>query len=65
MKPQEIRELSDVDLSRELEAARREIFNLRFRLVTKQLTNYREVNNVKKKIARLQTIIKERELANA
>ncbi len=65
MKPQEIRELSDVDLSRELDAARRETFNLRFRLVTKQLTNYREVNNVKKKIARLQTIIKEREMANA
>jgi large subunit ribosomal protein L29 len=65
LKPQEIRELSDVDLSRELDAARRETFNLRFRLVTKQLTNYREVNNVKKKIARLQTIIKEREMANA
>ena len=63
MRPAEIRALSDVDLNKELETTYRELFNLRFRLATKQLTNHREVRNVKKKIARLMTIIKERERA--
>ena len=62
MKSSDIRALSGVDLSRELEAAQRELFNLRFRLATKQLTNYRELSNVKKNIARLKTIMRERKL---
>ncbi|MEE9199374.1 MAG: 50S ribosomal protein L29 [Dehalococcoidia bacterium] len=62
MRSDEIRALSDVDLSKELEAAFREVFNLRFRLATKQLTNHREIRNVKRNIARLRTIIREREL---
>ena len=62
MKPSEIRALSDVDLKRELESAYRELFNLRFRLATKQLTNHRELRNVRKNIARLKTIVREREL---
>ncbi|MFQ5873044.1 MAG: 50S ribosomal protein L29 [Dehalococcoidia bacterium] len=62
MKPSEVRALSDVDLRRELESAYRELFNLRFRLATKQLTNHREIRNVRKNIARLKTIVREREL---
>jgi large subunit ribosomal protein L29 len=62
VKSDEIRALSNVDLSKELEAAFREVFNLRFRLATKQLTNHREIRNVKRNIARLRTIIREREL---
>lgn len=63
MKPEEIRSLSQQDLAGQLEESRRELFNLRFRLATKQLTNHREVRRVKKKIARMKTILRERELA--
>lgn len=62
MKIDEIRTLNDEDLAKQLEAAYEELFNLRFRLATRQLVNHREPVNVKKKIARLKTIIREREL---
>ena len=62
MKLKEFRELSTSDLAKQLEESHQELFNLRFRLSTKQLVNHREVRAVKKKIARLQTLLKEREL---
>ena len=62
MKVEEIRALSAEELARQLEEAHQELFNLRFRLETKQLVNHRELPRVKKKIARLKTIIREREL---
>ena len=62
MKIKEIRVLSTEDLAKQLEEAHQELFNLRFRLATKQLVNHRELPRVKKKIARLKTIIREREL---
>ena len=62
MKVSEIRALSSQELSKQLEEAHQELFNLRFRLATKQLVNHREVPRVKRKIARLKTIIREREL---
>ncbi len=57
--------MSDEELSRQVEEAHRELFNLRFRLATKQLANHREVRSVKKRIARLKTIMRERELSGA
>ena len=51
------------DYVSELEEAHQELFNLRFRLATKQLVNHRELPRVRKKIARLKMIIRERELA--
>ncbi len=62
MKVEEIRALSTEGLKKQLEEAHQELFNLRFRLATKQLVNHREVPRVKKEIARLKTIIREREL---
>lgn len=62
MKVEEIRALSSEELTKQLEAAHQELFNLRFRLATKQLVNHREIPRVKKKIARLKTIMREREL---
>jgi len=58
----EIRGLSTDDLKKELEESHQELFNLRFRLSTKQLVNHREVRNIKRKIARLNTLITEKEL---
>ena len=62
MKLKEFRELSTSDLTKQLEESHQELFNLRFRLATKQLVNHRELRTVKKKIAILQTLLKEREL---
>ncbi len=62
MKVKEIRTLSSEELVKQLEEAHQELFNLRFRLATRQLVNHREIPRVKKKIARLETIIREREL---
>jgi large subunit ribosomal protein L29 len=61
----EIRKLNYLELKRELESSRGELFNLRFRAATRQLTNYRELNRVKKKIARLNTVIREIELSGS
>jgi len=61
LKTKEIRALSTADLLKQLEEAHQELLDLRFRLETRQLVNHREIPRVKKKIARLNTIIKERE----
>ncbi|MFC1939382.1 50S ribosomal protein L29 [Chloroflexota bacterium] len=57
-----MRALNNEELLKQVEAARKELFDLRLRLVTKQLVNHREVRRVKNHIARLKTIIREREL---
>ena len=62
MKASEIRTLNDEELLTKLEEAHEELFNLRFRLATRQLGNHREIPRVKKRIARIKTILKEREL---
>jgi len=61
LKIEEIRALNPEELAKQLEAAHQELFDLRFRLATKQLVNHREIWRVKKKIARLKTIMRERE----
>ena len=62
MKVDEIRDLGSTELAKRLEEARQELFNLRFRLATRQLVNHREIPRVQKKIAQLKTIIREKEL---
>ena len=62
MKVDEIRALGNEELAKQLEATYQELFNLRFRLATKQLVNHREIPRVKKKIARMKMIMREREL---
>jgi large subunit ribosomal protein L29 len=60
LKIEEIRALTDQEIDKQLEATHQELFNLRFRLTTKQLVNHREIPRVKKEIARLRTVISER-----
>jgi large subunit ribosomal protein L29 len=62
LKASEIRTLSREELLTKLEEAHEELFNLRFRLATKQLGNHREIPKVKRRIARIETILREREL---
>ena len=58
----ELRALSVEDIKKQLEESRQELFNLRFRLSTKQLVNHRELRRVKRNIARLNTLLSEKEL---
>ncbi len=62
MKASEIRELSMNELNTKLSDLKSELFNLRFQLATGQLNNPVSIKNTKKDIARVATIIKEREL---
>jgi len=61
-KIKDIRALGSNELAKQLEETHQELFNLRFRLETKQLVNHRELPAVKKKIAQINTIIREKEL---
>ena len=61
-KAAELRALTVNDLRDQLEATHRELFNLRFRLATRQLANSSEVKKVRRKIARFHTILRERAL---
>lgn len=63
VKASKLRELTDEELQRKVNDFRDELFNLRFQMATNQLDNPMRLKEVRKKIARAQTIIRERELA--
>lgn len=63
-KTSELRDLSDVELANKLNETHRELFNLRFQHVTRQLANYKRLEEVRHDIARIKTILRERELQN-
>ena len=63
MKTKDIRELSDEELTKNMEDAKEELFNLRFQLATGQLDNALKIRDVRRRIARVQTVRRERELA--
>ena len=58
----EFRELDNAELETRLKDAKEELFNLRFQLATGQLTNNRRIGVVKRDIARVYTVLREREL---
>jgi large subunit ribosomal protein L29 len=62
LKLKEFRDLGTDELKKQLEESHQELFNLRFRVNTKQLVNHREVRRVRRKIARLNTLLTEKEL---
>ncbi|GBD23885.1 50S ribosomal protein L29 [bacterium HR29] len=59
----EIRQWDDQRLAREINEAYRALFTLRFQHATRQLENYRALREARKRIARLLTVKRERELA--
>lgn len=65
MKASEIRELNDKELLEALDEAREERFNLRFQAATNQLDNTARLTDVKKDIARILTVMRQRELTAA
>ena len=62
MQLNEMRRLSDAELSDELRSAREELFSLRFQLATRQLKNYRGMPSARRRIARVLTVMREREV---
>lgn len=65
MSAAELRELPDEELRLALENHKQELFNLRFQNVTGQLDNPRRIKQVKRQIARVLTVQREREIALA
>ena len=58
----EVRDLTDEELLTRLREAKEELFNLRFQVATGQLDNNRRLHTVRKDIARIYTVMREREL---
>lgn len=65
MKASEIREMTDTELLTKLKDLKQELFNLRFQLAINQLENPKRITAVKKDIARINTIKRQKELQNS
>jgi large subunit ribosomal protein L29 len=61
----ELREMDEDELSTRLVEARQELFNLRFQHVTGQLDNYSRLGQLRKDIARIETLLRANEIAAA
>ncbi len=64
MKNNKLKEMSSQDLEKELSELKTELFKLRFSLATNGLDNPLKVKEVRKEIARIKTVLRERELKN-
>ena len=62
LKAHELDEMTDTDLEAKLREAKEELFNLRFQAATGQLESHGRLQLVKKDIARIYTVVREREL---
>jgi large subunit ribosomal protein L29 len=65
VKPAELRDMTITELQEQLEKDRQELFSLRFQSSTQQLENPRRIRVVRKNIARILTILSQRESAEA
>ncbi len=61
----ELREMDDDELNTRLAEAKQELFNLRFQHVTGQLDNYARLGQVRRSVAQINTLLREREIAAA
>ena len=64
-KAAELRELNDTELEHRLGEAKEELFNLRFQNATGQLDNVARIPEVRRDVARIETLLREREIAAA
>ena len=62
-KVREIRDLGEIELMDRLESLKEELFNLRFQLATGQLDNPMRIKQVRHEVARILTVLREREIA--
>lgn len=63
MKASELQSLSELELNNKLNDSHQELFNLRFQRASGQLTNTARVREVRRQIARIKTLLHQRELA--
>jgi large subunit ribosomal protein L29 len=63
MKANELRDLTTVEIETKVKSLKEELFNLRFQLATGQLENTARIREVRKAIARMKTVIREREIS--
>lgn len=63
MRPEEIRNLTTAEVGHKLDEAYEELFNLRFQKHTGQLKNFARMGELRREVARLKTVLRERELA--
>ena len=63
MRIEEIRNIGKENLLQELEGSERELFNLRFQKATQQLSDTTGIRKTRRNIARIKTVLRERELA--
>jgi large subunit ribosomal protein L29 len=64
-KTTELRELNDTELEHRLGEAKEELFNLRFQNATGELDNIARIPQVRREVARIETLLREREIAAA
>ncbi|MGG3449677.1 MULTISPECIES: 50S ribosomal protein L29 [Bacillaceae] len=64
MKANEIGELTTAEIEQQVKSLKEELFNLRFQLATGQLENTARIREVRKAIARMKTVIRQREIDN-
>ena len=64
-KTAELRELNDTELEHRLGEAKEELFNLRFQNATGQLDNIARIPQVRREVARIETLLREREITTA
>lgn len=62
VKARELRDLTEDEIAQRLTETREELFNLRFQLATGQLDNYRRIGELRKDVARIRSILRERQL---
>ncbi|TMU83325.1 50S ribosomal protein L29 [Bacillus sp. BHET2] len=62
MKTNEIRDLTTAEIEQKVKTLKEELFNLRFQLATGQLENTARIREVRKGIARMKTVIRQREI---
>jgi large subunit ribosomal protein L29 len=65
MKASELQSLSDLELNNKLNDSHQELFNLRFQRASGQLTNTARVREVRRQIARIKTLLHQRELSSS
>ena len=65
LKVSELRELGKEEVERKLEETKEELFNLRFQNATGQLDNYKRIRDLKRDVARIKTLLREQEIAEA
>ena len=63
MKASEIRELTEIELNKKRTEITEEIFNLRIQVSTQQTTNFARISGLKKDLARILTVMREKEIS--